>query len=118
MLACAKNLSWSRGAFSRSNVGEPGRTADLLLQSMIARRDPSRVVGAYTDPSPKPVSEGIGGAQELATTLHNLFEKDEVSVATPGTLQSIGRQHGRWVTIARGAEEFDVPLLPCVVERD
>eukprot|EP00972_Heterocapsa_arctica_P013336 1960295-Heterocapsa_arctica.AAC.1 len=62
---------------------------------MISRCDPSCVVGAYTDPSPKPAPEGGGGAQELATTLHNLIKKDEVSVAAPGTLQSIGRQHGR-----------------------
>eukprot|EP00972_Heterocapsa_arctica_P089202 13153854-Heterocapsa_arctica.AAC.1 len=105
VLACAKELGWSHGTFSRSNMAvrledqvvalmtpavpdhpksprgnvswdkppplppghgvvaagvrttptpAPGQTADLLLQSMLARRDPSRVVGTYTDPSPKP----------------------------------------------------------------
>eukprot|EP00972_Heterocapsa_arctica_P102576 15118124-Heterocapsa_arctica.AAC.1 len=61
---------------------------------MLSRRDLSRVVGAYTDPSLKSVSDGSGGAQELATTLHNLFKNDEVTVAAPGTLRSIGWQHG------------------------
>ena len=45
-------------------------------------------------------------------------QKDEVSSATPGTLQSIGRQHGRWLTIARGADKLTDEILPDVVKRE